>query len=677
MVNQTLKLCSENGQLLTELRPSMIRHKLPYALIALVAFGLGAAVYGQWTNALEAAKQDYVTAVKNETRSDVRQLDFAIGAIRDNIRMVAAMPSVRNIDRYGLNFSAEAKLTVQEIYNNLASSVAVSEVYIVPIDLEPDRIDPTTLKREEPILMFDSLIANASDRTKQSSAAILTNDATVPQVETAEYLQLTDHAAWLSRNFATIARTDANQMPFISGPEVITCDNTKFEHSGQDADRKGIIFSTPFYGMDGKIKGLVSAVILTDALTELLPKPHFALVNPGHKYANFGDGVAQNKSWHYAVHKASPDLSLIYSEVVALSVLDSRSPWVVWAGLPDAVFVNSAVVAALTDNRNLTWFMIDTIALAGAIGLALTRKAFERGALAAQILSNEKDVAKFAVAAAHLDGEHLKKLNESVVGLNAELASKVKALESAQDEIVRRSKMTQLGQLTATVAHELRNPLAGLRTSAYLLRRKIENADYDVDGPLRRIEFGVSRCDAFVSQLLDYTHSQAVETKPIIFDEWLEELLHAEASKLNAAMVLSADLGLGDRQVQVDEERLGRAIINLISNASEAMLGRDGVPAKDLKRTPNIHVSTTATQRGIEICVHDNGPGIPSHMIEKIREPLYTTKSFGTGLGIPAIEKIAEMHGGGLDIVSGFGEGARFTIWLRPEPMPQNIQVAA
>ena len=82
------------------------------------------------------------------------------------------------------------------------------------------------------------------------------------------------------------------------------------------------------------------------------------------------------------------------------------------------------------------------------------------------------------------------------------------------------------------------------------------------------------------------------------------------------------------------------------------------------REAPRIAVTSRQTARGIEVSVSDNGPGIRPEHLEKIREPLFTTKSFGTGLGIPAVEQILGQHGGRLEILSEPGQGAVFTIIL-------------
>ena len=110
--------------------------------------------------------------------------------------------------------------------------------------------------------------------------------------------------------------------------------------------------------------------------------------------------------------------------------------------------------------------------------------------------------------------------------------------------------------------------------------------------------------------------------------------------------------------------KLRQVIANLIGNASEAMVGQGRDPSKFTTPQPAISVSTRHGQRGVEITVADNGPGIPENIRDKVTEPLFTTKSFGTGLGLPAVEKILQEHGGGLEIGTASAPGAVFVAWL-------------
>lgn len=255
-------------------------------------------------------------------------------------------------------------------------------------------------------------------------------------------------------------------------------------------------------------------------------------------------------------------------------------------------------------------------------------------------------------------------VNEDMATLNRQLSDNITKLREAQDEALRKGKMAQLGNLTATVAHELRNPLSTVRTSTYLLARKLKDKGLGVDPQIQRINNGIVRCDNIITQLLDFSRSKAVKAEPLVLDVWLEKLIQSEAQKLPELVSIDCYFGLGEKLVDLEPGRFERAVINLLSNASEAMVGKGDDPKARYTETPVITIKTKLTERGAEISVADNGPGISADNMSKIREPLFTTKNFGTGLGISAVEQILEQHGGGLEIDSVEGQGATFTLWL-------------
>ena len=312
-------------------------------------------------------------------------------------------------------------------------------------------------------------------------------------------------------------------------------------------------------------------------------------------------------------------------------------------------------------------FMVCCVALYGHwIGRLMTGKYRELQTANAQLQESQEEAVGFA--------SQLQAVNDEVTKLNRDLEENFRKLAEAQDEIVRKGKMAQLGLLTATVAHELRNPLGTVRTSAFLLQRKLKDSIPGAESQFERINNGVIRCDNIITQLLDFSRSRSPHLKNTAIDEWLVKTADEEAHKLPAAVEVECLLGLEDIEAPIDTAQMSRAIINLISNASEAMAGKGDDPANFTTRAPKITIKSRLTDRGIEISVSDNGPGIAAENIEKILEPLFTTKNFGTGLGLPAVQKILEQHGGGLEVVSKPGRGATFTAWF---PVQQANQEAA
>ncbi len=258
----------------------------------------------------------------------------------------------------------------------------------------------------------------------------------------------------------------------------------------------------------------------------------------------------------------------------------------------------------------------------------------------------------------------LKRINEEILRLNTELADNMRLLKEAQDALIKKGRLEQMGQLTATIAHELRNPLGAVRTSAFVMEKRLKNSGLDLDAQFNRIKNGVTRCDNIITQLLDFSRGKQLDCKSLNLDDWIARIVEEEAARLPTNVNIKCLLGLGGLHVSFDPGRLQRAILNLIANASEAMVGIDGLAVKDGAPDATITLLTGLDGPFVTIEVSDNGPGMTADIIGRIREPLFTTKSFGTGLGVPVIEQVVAQHGGSLSIQSAIGEGSRFTLRL-------------
>jgi signal transduction histidine kinase len=628
------------------------------------------AVQLRWTENMIQARQHFIDISHKDTMRAEENISGKFKSIYENLRTLSYLPGVRNLDERGTNFTEEARVTFQQIYNNLAVNLAVSEVYVVPVNLDPKRIDPFTLKTEVPALMFDQLIVNAGsgltrlERLTAPEKLLQKPLSGPPEIETFEYQQLVEQLAWFKTNYGTIDKVTAFDLPFMSGSEIITCDNSQFISSNEDKDRSGIIFSVPFYGADGKLKGSISAILLSNRLKQLLPNGTLALVNTNNHYLNGNLSTSGLMSSEEFAAKGRPDPSLIYSESVPLSVHDNRNPWTVWAGVPNSSFNDSEVVKSANLTRWREFLSVAGISLAAAISLYLVQLNLSQATRLNKVMKNERDLSAKAETEALQSSEMFQALNSDISRLNNDLAEKIKLLTQAQEDIVQKGKMAQLGNLVATVAHELRNPLGGVRTTTFLLRRKLKDSSVDVETQLERIELGVSRCDNIISQLLDFSRSQPLLTEERDVNVWLSDLLKEESAKLNEHITICCVLSEQQLFAEIDPERLRRGVINLLTNAADAMIGKSGTNLVGPDHKPEINIALMKSERGVEIEVRDNGPGIAPEVLSRISEPLFTTKSFGTGLGLAAVKKVAEMHLGGLEISSEFGQGACFVIWF-------------
>jgi signal transduction histidine kinase len=216
-----------------------------------------------------------------------------------------------------------------------------------------------------------------------------------------------------------------------------------------------------------------------------------------------------------------------------------------------------------------------------------------------------------------------------------------------------------LRQVASTVSHELRNPLAAIRTSVAVLRTHDAKQGGRNVSTLERIERTIQRCTRIIMSLVDYTHLDDVDRKAIEIDMWLSEWLDRQQPvdgvlvqrDLNSAVIL-----------EVDPERLGQALASLMENAVHALTAANWQPREGRQR--QITVRTELAADKVHLSVADNGCGIAPENLSRIFEPLFTTKNFGVGLGLPLVKQIVEFHGGSVAVTSAPGEGSTFTITL-------------
>ncbi|HWE76764.1 MAG TPA: ATP-binding protein [Stellaceae bacterium] len=236
-------------------------------------------------------------------------------------------------------------------------------------------------------------------------------------------------------------------------------------------------------------------------------------------------------------------------------------------------------------------------------------------------------------------------------------------------ELLQRERLSALGQLTATVAHELRNPLSAIRNTVYTFKELTANKGLNLDRPIERVERSISRCDRIIGELLDFTRVRELKRNVSSFDKWLDEVLNDQ--KLPPGITLVRNLSAQGHAINFDSERMRQVVINLIDNAAQAMGGPDKTA-----RDGRIVVTTAARLNAFELVIADNGPGIPAENLAKVFEPLFSTKSFGTGLGLPMVKQIVGQHDGTIDISSSPNKGTKVTIHL-PHGAAPAVEAAA
>ena len=240
---------------------------------------------------------------------------------------------------------------------------------------------------------------------------------------------------------------------------------------------------------------------------------------------------------------------------------------------------------------------------------------------------------------------------------------RTKELEAAQKELVSKEKLAVMGTLSAMVSHEIRNPLGTIRNTIFNIKQLISKNNYAVEPELERIERNVIRCDHIIEELLDFTRLQEKNFEPVKIDPWLSELMDEQT--IPDGLIVTTDLNSGVT-VQIDNESYRRAVINVVQNGIQAMTKVK--PGKKAEPTESKEMRLTVESRihkdRMEVIITDSGEGIPQADLDKIYEPLYSTKSFGVGLGLPIVKGIMEQHLGGIEIDSEVGIGTKVTLWV-------------
>ena len=222
-------------------------------------------------------------------------------------------------------------------------------------------------------------------------------------------------------------------------------------------------------------------------------------------------------------------------------------------------------------------------------------------------------------------------------------------LVATQQRLTERERLASLGEMAAVVAHDIRNPLGGIKTAAQFLPSRSADDAMVIKELTHSILVGVSQIESIVTDLLDYARDPALERQEYRLGEVVGPAVDAYGDKARAKGIALVARGIdADLPVSADGQRLRRVFVNVISNAIEAAEHR-----------PDARVEVTLSRRGNDAVaeVADNGEGIAPEARTKLLQPFFTTKPTGTGLGLVIVKKIMDQHGGRIEIDSTPGAG--------------------
>jgi len=324
---------------------------------------------------------------------------------------------------------------------------------------------------------------------------------------------------------------------------------------------------------------------------------------------------------------------LIYYVPVVTAAMYS-GPWgtLGWTALSSAVYC-SFLIPALQEYR---------LTAGGAKELAIRNLFFFLAAMLVNrfVVESREQAARYRLVA-----EQLTETNQQ--------------LKQAQAEARRSERLAALGQLTAGLAHEIRNPLGVIKGSAETLERKLPTEDRVAREIAGYISSEVNRLNSLVSRFLSFAKPLELKKQPEDISLIVQHVIKAAQERWPGSRVeVERSYAAGIPPIPVDAELIERVMMNLVFNAYEAMDAEGG------KLMVEIANQYSDGRPGVEISFSDTGPGVPPELREQIFNPFFTTKSSGVGLGLAIVSKIVDDHGGWIRVDPNQGKGARFRVFL-------------
>jgi len=235
----------------------------------------------------------------------------------------------------------------------------------------------------------------------------------------------------------------------------------------------------------------------------------------------------------------------------------------------------------------------------------------------------------------------------------------IRRLKESREQLIHAEKLTSLGQLAASIAHEINNPLAGVLTYTKLLAKKVSGDTFEKREALdylAKMESEVSRCSRIIRNLLDFSRQTEPHFKLVDINQVLEQVLamvghQAQIQKVEIVKEFSSSLP----KVMADFDQLQQVFTNLTLNAIQAMSGGG-----------KLTLRTSVANSQVEVDVQDTGCGISKENLSKLFTPFFTTKEKGKGigLGLAVVRRIIERHKGRIKVQSEVGKGTTFSIYL-------------
>ena len=252
--------------------------------------------------------------------------------------------------------------------------------------------------------------------------------------------------------------------------------------------------------------------------------------------------------------------------------------------------------------------------------------------------------------------EELRAIEEELRASNEELRATNEELRDAQEKLVRSERLAAIGQLAGGVGHELRNPLSAIKNAVYYVRVKVAKSELAQQEPrvmefLDIIDEEINSSGKIINDLLGFSRVGKPTVSPARIEKVIEDVLSHTTIPENIELTKKLDTDLPEVKIDTDQAR--QVLVNMILNAVQAM-----------PTGGKLTINAREKDKFLEVEIADTGCGIPQEVMDKIFDPLFTTRAKGTGLGLAVCKAIIDRHQGHIEVESEVGKKTTFTIKL-------------
>ena len=335
----------------------------------------------------------------------------------------------------------------------------------------------------------------------------------------------------------------------------------------------------------------------------------------------------------------SPYYPIYFLPVVSAAIYFGPIATLIWTTVASLAYL-SLLIPALQDYENYE------LTSEGAAVLTIRVLFFYIAALLVNrfVMENRRQV------------ERLEVLSEKLEETNRQL-------RRAEADARRAERLAALGQLSAGLAHEIRNPLGVIKGSAEMLAQKVAGSQPLVAELAGYISSEVNRLNALVIRFLDFARPSKLELQPENIAEIVDRALESAAASFpNTKVKIERQYAPGLPEIEADRQLCEQVFVNLITNAFQAMEGNIGPLDETLRLAIAPEISNG--EEGVRVTVEDSGPGVPPELREQIFNPFFTSKKDGVGLGLSIVAKIVDDHRGTIRLDADARRGARFRVFF-------------